>query len=266
MKKTLLIIGVFILSQVVAGLAASVAAMIRLYVQGKGFHGDFELSPSEMLIALMASEIIIIIATILICRKGFKEPFRWRISVCKGLAVVAVSIVGFSALVVLTEALAEWLSLPDYMEETFKVASLSSLSLWAMAVIGPISEEIAFRYGIAGSLLETNKMSKWLVVLISALLFSLLHMNPAQMLVAFILGLFLGWLYVITLSIWPCIICHVANNAVSVLLMRKSSGEMEDATLSGMIPDNTWFAVTLCGCAVVLLLSILALRYCTRKY
>ena len=265
MKKTLLIIGVFILSQVFAGFVAAVAAMIRLYMQGKGFHGDFELSPSEMLIALMGSEIIIIIATILICRKGFKAPFRWSISFGKGLAVVVLSIVGFSALVVLTEALAEWLSLPDYMEETFKVASLSSLSLWAMAVVGPISEEIAFRYGIAGSLLESTKMSKWLVVLISAVLFSLLHMNPAQMLTAFILGLFLGWLYVITLSIWPCIICHVANNAASVILMRENSDNVEDATLSGMIPDNTWFAVTLCGCAVVLLLSVLALRRCTEK-
>ena len=265
MKKTLLIIGVFILSQVLAGLVVSVAAVIRLYMQGKGFNGDFELSSSEMLIALMASEIIIIIATILICRKGFKEPFRWRISFGRGLAVVLVSIVGFFALVVLTEALTEWLSLPDYLEETFKVASLSSLSLWAMAVIGPISEEIAFRYGIAGSLLESTKMSKWLVVLISALLFSLLHMNPAQMLVAFILGLFLGWLYVITLSIWPCIICHVANNAASVILMRQNSEKMEDATLSSMIPDNTWFVVTLCGCAVVLLLSIFVLRHCTKK-
>ena len=265
MKKTLLIIGVFILSQVLAGLVVSVAAVIRLYMQGKGLHGDFELSSSEMLIALMVSEIIIIIATILICRKGFKEPFRWRISFGRGLAVVLVSIVGFFALVVLTEALTEWLSLPDYLEETFKVASLSSLSLWAMAVIGPISEEIAFRYGIAGSLLESTKMSKWLVVLISALLFSLLHMNPAQMLVAFILGLFLGWLYVITLSIWPCIICHVANNAASVILMRQNSEKMEDATLSSMIPDNTWFVVTLCGCAVVLLLSIFVLRHCTKK-
>ena len=265
MKKTLLIIGVFILSQVLAGLVVSVAAMIRLYMQGKGFSGDVEFSPSEMLIALMASEIIIIIATILICRKGFKEPFRWRISFGRGLAVVLVSIVGFFALVVLTEALAEWLSLPDYLEETFKVASLSSLSLWAMAMVGPVSEEIAFRYGIAGSLLESTKMSKWLVVLVSAILFSLLHMNPAQMLAAFILGLFLGWLYVITLSIWPCIICHVANNAASVILMRQNSEKMEDYTLSALIPDNTWFAVTLCGCAVVLLLSVLALRHCTKK-
>ena len=265
MKKTLLIIGVFILSQVVAGLVAAVAAMIRLYMQGKGFSADFELSSSEILIALMVSEIIIIIATILICRKGFKAPFRWSISFGKGLAVVVLSIVGFSALVVLTEALAEWLRVPDYMEETFKVASLSSLSLWAMAVVGPISEEIAFRYGIAGSLLESTKMSKWLVVLISAVLFSLLHMNPAQMLTAFILGLFLGWLYVITLSIWPCIICHVANNAVSVILMRENSDNMEDTTLSSMISDNTWFAVTLCGCVVVLLLSVLALRRCTEK-
>ena len=115
MKKTLLIIGVFILSQVLAGIVAVIVAIIRLHSQGKAFSADFEQCSSEILIALMVSEIIIIIATILICRKGFKAPFRWRISVCKGLAVVAVSIVGFSALVVLTEALAEWLSLPDYM-------------------------------------------------------------------------------------------------------------------------------------------------------
>lgn len=265
MKKTLLIIGAFILSQVLAGIITSVAVAIRMNMQGKSIVENFELSSSEMLIALMASEVVIVIATILICRKGFKEPFLWRVSFRTGLTVVILSIVGFSALVILTEALAEQLSLPDYMKETFKTASLSSLSLWAMAVIGPISEEIAFRYGIVGSLLESKKMPTWLVVLISALIFSLLHMNPAQMLVAFILGLFLGWLYVITQSIWPCIICHVANNAASVILMREYSDNMEEVSLSSLIPDKTWLAIVLCGSAVVLLLSIFVLNRCVKK-
>ena len=259
MKKTLLIVGVFLLGQLVAGAILAIAFAARASSQGADMAADYVPPLYDMLVALMVSDIIIIVATILICRKGFVEPFRWNMPAARGVTVTLLSLVGMTSLVVLTEAFAEWLDLPDYMADTVQAASLSPLRLWAMAIVGPLAEEIACRYGIAGSLLE-KKYPAWAVILISAIFFSILHMNPAQMLVAFIIGVFLGWLYVITRSVWPCIIVHVANNAVSVVMMRLNPDNPEEMTLSNMIDNNALYIGVLCGCAVVFAVAVYALH------
>ena len=53
----------------------------------------------------------------------------------------------------------------------------------------------------------------------SALLFSVAHMQPGALLPIFILGLLLGGLYVRTRSIWPCILTHFAYNSIAMLFV-----------------------------------------------
>jgi membrane protease YdiL (CAAX protease family) len=68
--------------------------------------------------------------------------------------------------------------------------------------------------------LEWKPERRWLMITLSALLFALAHMNPAQLLHPFLIGLLLGWLYERTGSIVPGIIFHWANNTVAYLLIR----------------------------------------------
>ena len=259
MKKSLLIIGAFLLAQVVAGIIIAIPLIMQAASQGAHAVENFQTGTTELLISLMVADVLIIVATILICRKGWAAPFRWNMPMPRGLLTMLLSLVGCAALVILTEALSEWLQLPDLLEDTFMAASLSPLALWAIALIGPLTEEVACRYGIVGSLLEMKRCPVWVAVVVSAILFSLLHMIPSQMLVAFILGIYLGWLYVTTRSLWPCILCHVANNAVSVILMRLYPNP-DDQTLTAFV-GGTPALVTLLGIsAAVLLITILALR------
>ena len=264
MKKTLFIIGAFLLAQVIAGVCIALSMMIAAASRGETILSE-NLKPgsTDILVALLVSDIIVIVATILSCRKGFAEPFRWKMPVKGGLLATGLSIVGIVALATLTEALSEWLNLPDYMAGTFKDLSFNPLALWSMALIGPLAEEIACRYGIIGSLMETKKLPMWAAIVISALIFGLLHMNPAQMLVAFIVGIFLGWLYVVTRSIWPCLVCHAANNAVGIIMLQQSS---EDVRLADFLGNNSLFIVLLCGCAVVFALVVVAISKVTRNF
>ena len=264
MKKSLLIIGAFLLAQVVAGIIIAIPLIMQAASQGAHAVENFQTGTTELLISLMVADVLIIVATILICRKGWTEPFRWKMPMPRGLLIMLLSLVGCAALVILTEALAEWLKLPDLMEDTFMAISLSPLALWAVAIIGPITEEVACRYGIIGSLLEMKRCPVWVAVIVSAILFSLLHMNPSQMLVAFILGIYLGWLYVTTRSLWPCILCHVANNAVSVILMRAYPNP-DEQTLTAFVGNGPAFITLLCASAAILILSILALRKTTNQ-
>ena len=55
-------------------------------------------------------------------------------------------------------------------------------------------------------------------IAVSSLLFAAVHINPAQMPVAFIVGFLLGWLYVRTGSLLVPAACHVLNNVLGVVL------------------------------------------------
>ncbi|MGN1376197.1 MAG: lysostaphin resistance A-like protein, partial [Prevotella sp.] len=90
---------------------------------------------------------------------------------------------------------------------------------FVICLFAPLVEEIVFRGAILRALLERYS-NRWIPILISALLFALVHMNPAQMPHAFIVGILLGWLYCRTGSIIPGIIIHFVNNTVSFVIAK----------------------------------------------
>ncbi len=83
-------------------------------------------------------------------------------------------------------------------------------------IFGPIMEEICFRGLILDGLLKT-RCRPWLAILISALLFALLHGLGANFVTAMLFGILVGWLYWRTGSIIPGIIIHITNNSLTAI-------------------------------------------------
>lgn len=115
--------------------------------------------------------------------------------------------------------------LPDLLETHMKSIISTPGGYLALGILAPLAEEAVFRGAVLRELLSTFKeqaMSRsnrhWVAIAISALLFALVHMNPAQMPHAFLIGLLLGWLYYRTGSILPGVIFHIVNNTVAVVL------------------------------------------------
>ena len=121
------------------------------------------------------------------------------------------------------------LSLPDVMEDEWNGLGGSVLGLITLGVLIPISEEMLFRGAVLHSLLDWEKLrsKEWLVILLSAVFFSLFHLNPAQMPGAFLMGLFFGWLCYRTGSLLPGIVVHVFNNSLVCVGMMFSKEEEE---------------------------------------
>ncbi len=89
------------------------------------------------------------------------------------------------------------------------------LDLLCTAVLPAICEETLHR----GMLLRGNSyMGTKKSIIISGFLFGLLHLNIEQFFYATLIGLFLGYLCWTCSSIYPCIIIHFMNNAISVFL------------------------------------------------
>lgn len=77
-------------------------------------------------------------------------------------------------------------------------------------VMAPIFEEIVYRGIILDELLLKYNWKK--AVIISALIFAVIHLNFVQLTDAFIAGIILGTVYCKTKSLMPCIMIHFLNN------------------------------------------------------
>jgi membrane protease YdiL (CAAX protease family) len=90
------------------------------------------------------------------------------------------------------------------------------VSLFVLGLLPAISEELVFR----GVLTRAFGRRAWLGIVVSAVVFSLYHLDPPQMLGVFPLGLALGFLAVRARSIIPGMIAHLLNNAIVLVLQR----------------------------------------------
>jgi len=87
-----------------------------------------------------------------------------------------------------------------------------------IALLPPVVEEMVFRGAVLKSLLRWQRRRPWAMIALSALIFSLCHLNPAQMPHTFLIGLLLGWMYMRTGSIVPGVAYHWANNTAAYVM------------------------------------------------
>ena len=98
-----------------------------------------------------------------------------------------------------------------------------------MVVAAPVLEELLFRGVILQGLLKNQR--PWAAIAQSALLFGLIHVNPAQSLRAALMGLLLGWLYYRTRSLWLCMAMHSLNNMTAFLAMWLAPASWENMSV-----------------------------------
>jgi membrane protease YdiL (CAAX protease family) len=87
-------------------------------------------------------------------------------------------------------------------------------ALLTIGLISGAAEEMFFR-----GFVQTRLTVRWgsaVAVLVTSAAFGIFHIEPLYILVAFILGLYLGWMTEVSGSIIPAIVAHVLNNTFSV--------------------------------------------------
>ena len=134
------------------------------------------------------------------------------------LSALGVSIVFIFTAMYVLNLLIEQVGIPNTLEDTFLDMSRNPLGVISMALLAPILEEFLFRGAIQGYLL-TNGNKPWVAITIASLIFGVVHMNPAQIPFAFLLGMMFGWLYYRTGSLLPGIVGHILNNSIATLGM-----------------------------------------------
>lgn len=108
-----------------------------------------------------------------------------------------------------------------------------------LVVVAPLTEELLFRGQFLRGFLA--RYATPVAVGASAVLFSLMHLNPVQIPATLMLGILSGVLYERTRSVWPSIFVHMLNNSVPAFAAlgagrAKAAGTKDfDPTLGSML-------------------------------
>jgi sodium transport system permease protein len=117
----------------------------------------------------------------------------------------------------------KFLPVPDQWLEQFSDSMIPDVSTFAlimlMAVSPGIAEEVLFRGAILGSL--RKKWSMTPVILVSGVLFGLLHFSVYRLFGTTMIGFALAWMVYATGSIYPAIVAHTLNNALAIVIIPK---------------------------------------------
>lgn len=152
-----------------------------------------------------------------LAKAPLREVFPMK-SVRLALALpLVLSVIG--AAIVLSEA-DNWtrsvLPLPEWLAKFFVDLITAKNSFWgslfALSVVAPLTEELFFRGLVLHGFLSRYSVRN--SVLVSAVLFGLMHLNPWQLISGVALGLLLGWWFVRTRSLLPCLAGHALANGV----------------------------------------------------
>ena len=115
----------------------------------------------------------------------------------------------------------------EAMDKTGKSLFLGIAGVLYGCIFCPILEEIGLRGILLGGLLK-SQCRPWLAILITAVVFALLHGVGVHSVTSFVVALIVGWLYWRTGSIILCMVVHVVNNSLSFIEL---SGQSEVVTL-----------------------------------
>ena len=146
--------------------------------------------------------------------------------------------------------------LPDFAGEELLDFIQHRWGYLVVCILAPLAEEVIFRGAVLRTMLEHWEGSKrWTAIIISALLFGIAHMNPAQIPHAFLMGVLLGWLYERSRSLIPCVVLHCANNTIAYLMT--AAYPAPDITLRDILGGSQraeWMAV---GFSIMILIPAL---------
>ncbi|MGE5557667.1 MAG: lysostaphin resistance A-like protein [Bacillota bacterium] len=152
--------------------------------------------------------------------RPFKEVFPLRSFTWRVIPGLCLAVVGLH--IILSEAdnfIRYYLTLPDFMmqvmEKLLQEKGVLGPVLLLVAV-APLTEELFFRGLVLQGFIRRYGLKK--SILASAALFSLFHLNPYQLLAAFVAGILLGWVAVKSGSLYPAFLGHALHNAMPFIV------------------------------------------------
>lgn len=271
MKKTIIYFLVYLALTLALGLAVEgVFSLLKLT-------GD-NMSVVELLVTSgVTSVIVVILFTALkwchVSREYVRTKpwgtFFWTVLLALGIILPLAWLESFIP--------AEWIK--DASNGMIAGALSYNEGYFVICMLAPLAEEVVFRGAIIQALTKwgRERMKKdvltakeqsninWLAILVSAFIFALVHLNPAQMPHALIVGILLGWMYTRTGSIVPCFMLHWINNSSAYVMLKLFPSVPMDAPLIDYFHGNTMAMYQAVGSSLLIAIPALYQFYVFTK-
>ena len=138
-----------------------------------------------------------------------------------------------------------------------------SLNLVLVAVFAGVGEELLFR-GVLQRLFIKLFKNPWAGILVTAFIFSAIHLLFYGFIPRFILGILLGLIYWYSGSLWPAIFAHFAYDAFAVIMIWFNPALAEQDSVAVSLGNKTLLAAI--SLALVIIIVILMKKRSTNSY
>lgn len=232
MKRALLsVLTYFLISQILTAIVIGVVAVLCKLAG----------ADCPIITVMTIAYIYFMITGVFVCWKALKVmeiPATFKASKMSVGWVLMALVAAFSGAFA-SDLLVEITNMPNFIEDTMmEQLSYSFWGILTVAIVGPIAEELVFREGVCGYLAR-NGAKPWKAIWVSAVLFGIIHMNPAQVVVAMIIGIILGVIYIKTGNVVLTSIIHILNNSIALIQMNVMGEKAKDFSMVEWVGGNT---------------------------
>lgn len=232
MKRALLsVLTYFLISQILTAIVIGVVAVLCKLAG----------ADCPIITVMTIAYIYFMITGVLVCWKALKVmeiPATFKASKMSVGWVLMALVAAFSGAFA-GDLLVEITNMPNFIEDTMmEQLSYSFWGILTVAIVGPIAEELVFREGVCGYLAR-NGAKPWKAIWVSAVLFGIIHMNPAQVVVAMVIGIILGVIYIKTGNVVLTSIIHILNNSIALIQMNVMGEKAKDFSMVEWVGGNT---------------------------
>lgn len=171
-----------------------------------------------------------------------------------GALCALLAAVGTMTLAFCTDALNQLMPpAPEWLEQTLKSMTQGNffLNFLCVSIFAPFFEEWLCRGMVLRGLLGNKVKPSWAIV-ISALFFAMIHLNPWQALPAFLLGCLFGYVYYKTGSLKLTMLMHFTNNTLALVMSNIDSLKDADNWAELLPGVQYWILFTVCLMATYL--------------
>ncbi len=166
--------------------------------------------------------------------------------ICIGIGLQNVAVLIYAVLKCVGQGLG--MEFPEVSFDYFQTGQSTMLVLLYTCILAPITEELLFRGFLLKSL---SAVSTRFGVIVTALLFGLMHGNVQQGILGVLVGLFLGKIVIRHNSLTPSILVHIALNTSSTLI----------SVLLALLPENIGNVAILPLEFVVLAMAVMGVAF-----
>lgn len=156
--------------------------------------------------------------------------------------------------------------MPEWLEKALSSMTEGNflLNFLSVSIFAPFFEEWLCRGTVLRGLLNFRKpdgssMNPYVAIVVSALFFAVIHLNPWQAIPAFAIGCLMGYVYYRTGSLKLTMLMHFANNTLA-LCAGQSETLSEYDSWKDFLPGYAYWTIFAAG----LLLLVLFVRYISR--